>query len=275
MKLQIISDLHFEWLSPKEIYIEIKKIAAHQSDNDKADVLIIAGDLCSYRNIWWILNEFSKYYEHVVYVNGNHELYGTHIDVVREQRNRKDDHKINDNVHWLDNTKVVLNGFEFIGCTLWFPDLPGNRELSRRWSDFKAILNFRDYVYKENTISQEFLKQNMNENSIVVTHYLPSWKSVHKKYEGDPYNVFFVCGMEELIKEKNPSIVFHGHTHEHFEYLINKTQIISNPKGYPNEATEKPFDYFKTVEIFKEENTNKEDDKSYKFNIPGLDRFED
>jgi 3',5'-cyclic AMP phosphodiesterase CpdA len=129
MKLQIISDLHFEWLSPKEIYNEIAKIALRQGvpinpilfekedawkklwekeqgelNGDKradkrADVLVIAGDLCSYRNIWWILNEFSKYYEHVIYVNGNHELYGTHIDVVREQRNRQDDHKINDNVH--------------------------------------------------------------------------------------------------------------------------------------------------------------------------------
>jgi Icc-related predicted phosphoesterase len=176
----------------------------------------------------------------------------------------------------LDNTKITLNisgeNFEFIGCTLWFPNLPGNLELSRGWNDFKSIQNFRDYVYKENAISQEFLKQNINENSIVVTHYLPSEKSVHAKYKGDDYNVFFVCDMEDLIKEKNPKLHIFGHTHEKMDYIINKTRLVSNAKGYPNENTAEPFDYFKiveikTTEVLKSDETEKLKEDDYKFSI--------
>ncbi len=270
LKLQLISDLHFEWLSNKEVYNEIRKITSHQSTSEKVNFLVIAGDLCNYRNIWWILNEFAKYYEHVFYVNGNHELYGSHIDIVREQKTRKDDHKISDNVHWLDNGKILLRNLgydshlEILGCTLWFPDLPGNLEKSRIWSDFKSILNFRDYVYKENEISQKFLCENVSENSIVVTHYLPTYQSVHKKYEGNPFNVFFVCDLSNLIKEKKPKLWLFGHTHEKFDYILGNTRLISNPKAYPGENTEKPFDYFKIIEL---EENSKPSGKCYNISI--------
>lgn len=255
MRLQLISDLHFEFMLTSQWLVEIEKISAKQKTAEKADCLVIAGDMCGCKNIALILNEFAKHYTHIIYVNGNHELYGHHIDQVRAQKQY-----ISENVHWLDNSKVILpdsdREVEFVGCTLWFPNKRGLEGLTYGWSDFTHISNFREYVYKENAESQKFLNENVTSSSIVVTHYLPTKQSIHPKFLARPYsdyNGFFVCDMEDLIRSKKPRYFLSGHTHEKFDYWFDGieggTKIITNPKGYLGEITEKPFDYWKMIEI--------------------------
>lgn len=253
MKIQLISDLHFEFMADRHIYDEINKITAKQKTAEKADILAICGDLCTRKQIVWILNEFAKHYDHVLYVNGNHELYGAHIDQIRAIRTSG---KLSENIHWLDNSKVTILGQEFVGCTLWFPELEGNLGYSLRWPDFMSILNFKDYVYKENEISQKFLNDNVSSKSVVLTHYLPTYQSVHRRYLVKPYsnyNRFFVCDMDELIRKKIPQYWLFGHTHEHFDYwfdgIENETRMVSNPKGYLGEEVEVPFEYCKVIKI--------------------------
>lgn len=129
MKIQIASDLHLECLAIKEQEPFCKKL---QSD---ADVLVLAGDICSRNKIVDTLKIFSGMYENIIYVNGNHELYGTHIDVIRNLRNY-----IPPNVHWLDNSEVTLNNQKFIGCTLWFRNTPENYKYEYGMND---LLNFK------------------------------------------------------------------------------------------------------------------------------------
>jgi len=236
MKIQIASDLHTEFIRPKEVEAFVKKL---QSD---AKVIVLAGDICSREKIIYTLHLFSEMYEHVVYVNGNHELYGTHIDKIREKKRY-----VPKNVHWLDNSVVEIDNQRFIGCTLWFRFDPMNQIYEKGMNDFYSILNFRDYVYKENETSVNYLTNNIQKNDIVVSHHLPSNKSVHPKYLGSPLNRFFVCEMDDVIEKTKPKYYLHGHTHEQMNYKLFNTQVIANPHGYPNETND--FVWNKIIEV--------------------------
>lgn len=110
-----------------------------------------------------------------------------------------------------------------------------------------SILNFRDYVYKENENSVKFLSENITKNSIVVTHHLPTYKSVHPKYHGSELNRFFVCEMDNIIEKNKPNYWLHGHSHENQDYRLFNSKVICNPYGYPGES--KDFISNKIIEV--------------------------
>jgi Icc-related predicted phosphoesterase len=78
--------------------------------------------------------------------------------------------------------------------------------------------------------------------SIVVTHRLPSAKSVAKRYESDPRNAAFASSFEDLIEKYQPALWIHGHTHEPSYYELFGTRVICNPRGYPREKRDGAFD---------------------------------
>lgn len=242
MKIQIASDLHFEF-GDKNYKSDIIK----QLSKANSDVLVLAGDITSRKEIFETLKEFSENFNSIVYVTGNHEHYGTHIDKIRDIRNDVLDSF--SNVHWLDNSTCEISGQRFIGCTLWFPYDSLNQLYERDMNDFRSILNFREWVYKENEQSVKYLNENITENDIVVTHHLPSNKCVHEKYKNSDLNRFFVCNVEKLILEKSPKHWIFGHTHEQLGFQINKTRLISNPLGYPDEhKSGEIFNFVKIIE---------------------------
>jgi Icc-related predicted phosphoesterase len=243
MKIQIASDLHFEF-GDKEYKLNIIK----QLKKANPDVLVLAGDITSRKEIYNTLHQFSDNFNSVVYVTGNHEHYGTHIDKIREIRNDVLDSF--SNVHWLDNSKCEIQEQRFVGCTLWFPYDRLNQLYEKNLNDFYSILNFREWVYKENLASVDYLDDTVTENDIVVTHHLPTNCSIHKNYQNDNLNRFFVCNMNDMIKNNKPKIIVHGHSHFQFDYIFHKTRIVANPLGYPEEnKSGEIFDFAKIIEI--------------------------
>ena len=243
MKIQIASDLHFEFGDK-----DYKKEIIQKLSKADSDVLVLAGDITSRKDIFETLKDFSNSFESIVYVTGNHEHYGTHIDKIREIRNDVLDSFFN--VHWLDNSKCEIKEQRFIGCTLWFPFDKLNQLYEKNLNDFYSIHNFREWVYKENLASVDYLEDTVCENDIVITHHLPTNCSIHRNHQNDNLNRFFVCNMNEMIKKNSPKIIFHGHTHYQFDYIFNKTRIISNPLGYPGEhKSGEKFDFAKIIEI--------------------------
>lgn len=243
LKIQIASDLHFEF-GDKEYKSNIIK---HLSKSN-SDVLVLAGDITCRKDIFETLKEFSNNFNSVVYVTGNHEHYGTHIDKIRDIRNNVLDSF--SNVYWLDNSTCEISGQRFIGCTLWFPYDKLNQLYEKNLNDFYSILNFREWVYKENENSVKYLSDHVTETDIVVTHHLPTNCSIHKNYQNDILNRFFVCNMNEMISKNAPKIAIHGHTHHQFDYVFHKTRIIANPLGYPEEhKSGEIFDFAKIIEI--------------------------
>jgi len=78
----------------------------------------------------------------------------------------------------------------------------------------------------------------VNENDVVVTHYLPSQRSVSVAWRGSVINPFFVCDMDRFIQVVQPKLWLHGHTHTSCNYEIGKTRIVCNPFGYPDDLNE-------------------------------------
>jgi Icc-related predicted phosphoesterase len=75
--------------------------------------------------------------------------------------------------------------------------------------------------------------------TVVVTHHLPSSKSIAPQYKGDPLNPCFASDLDSIFETYQPEAWIHGHTHSSFDYTSGKTRVVCNPRGYaetPNPA---------------------------------------
>lgn len=241
MKIRVISDLHLEIARKKFKFIP-------------CDVIILAGDIVSGRKrnlLPWLIKSLRQDTNiPVLYVMGNHEYYGGVIPfVVSQTKALLAQYKI-DNVHILDNNICEINGINFIGSTLW-----SNFSMIERmnislnnfceWIEYE-INDFRTILYSPNVTlaakdiinfnmkARDFIKDNTHKTSVVITHFCPSEKSIHSKYANDPINPYYVNSCEDLMTSNIP-LWIHGHTHTSFDYQINSTRIICNPRGYKDE----------------------------------------
>jgi len=137
-------------------------------------------------------------------------------------------------LHWLENRKITIDGVSFVGATLWFEESEAAKTNRFLMNDFRMIDHFEPYVYHKSDESARFIENNTTSNDIVITHHLPSNKSVHSIYKNSALNVYFVRDMEEVIIRNQPKIWIHGHTHIPTDYNIGNTRIICNPLGYAN-----------------------------------------
>lgn len=232
MRVLIVSDLHFEFHRD-----DGKSLTASLPD---ADVLVCAGDLSSSKGLGNAVKTLCGRYKDVVFVAGNHEFYGGRIPVVRSHLTRLA--QDNPGFHYLQNSIVELGGIPFVGTTLWFRHFDHIESMYHTMNDFSVIKDPVPRIYEENEEALTFLAENMSAESFVVTHYLPSQRSVSPRYLTSPLNCFFVCDIEDLIRERQPKYFVHGHTHDSAAYRIGETQVICNPFGYVRHETNPNFD---------------------------------
>ena len=96
-----------------------------------------------------------------------------------------------------------------------------------------------DWVYAENAEGLALLVQAAGVADVVVTHHLPSQRSVAPRLEGSQLNAFFVCDCERIIEEGGPGFWIHGHTHTVCDYQLGETRVprvLCNPFGYRGEG---------------------------------------
>lgn len=231
MKIALASDLHFEF--HEDGGAELAKCLP------AADVLVCAGDLttilCGFDRS---VHALCRRYEHVVFVAGNHEFY--HSSIVNVRGALADLTLMHSNFHFLDNSTCLIAGQRFVGSTMWFPRQTGIETLHRYLNDFELIQD-ADRIYEENTRAQDFLAREVSRDDVVVTHHLPSYRSVHPRYAGDPINCFFVCEQDALIERAQPRYWLHGHTHSSCRYSIGRTEVVCNPFGYFGHAVNQEF----------------------------------
>lgn len=220
MKAYICSDLHCEFHEDGGRKLIVKVLP-------EADIAIVAGDLAVADGLGPALKLLADKYRQVVYVAGNHDYYNFSLEGVEAIR-----HSLNlPNVHWLEDEVTQIEGLRFVGCTLWFGW--HRTELEQQISDFQVIAGFRGWVHEKNRRSMEFLRDNVTADSVVVTHHLPSGRSIVPRYQGSPLNCFFACPeAEEILLKKAPRLWIHGHTHDSVDYRLGQTRVICNPFGY-------------------------------------------
>lgn len=233
LTLQEMSDLHFE------LYPDNGKLFVDSLDPSGVDVLALVGDILStrfYTQTRDRLKQLADKYKRILLVPGNHEYWG----MSREETLNVLSNAVAGlhNVTLLNNQVVTIEGRRFLGGTMWFPKWsPLHDFAASQLPDFKEIADFKDWVVDENKKFQLFAKKNLKKGDVVLTHYLPSMKSVAAKYKGSALNAFFVSEMDQLIQDRKPSLWIHGHTHFSFDYQISNTRVVCNPRGtawYPN-----------------------------------------
>lgn len=184
----------------------------------------------------------------VIYVHGNHEFYaGSRWSVDTAMRKAT---SRNANLVWLEKGVYSDGGVRILGCPLWFPSTELSRRMAGVWSDFHYIRGFSNWVYDQHMACVSFLRREMGPGDVVVTHYLPSWRSVHPRYAATDTNCFYVSDVESLIVERQPSLWIHGHTHESADYIVGRTRVLCNPFGYARMNMVNPrFDDSLTVDV--------------------------
>ncbi len=205
-----------------------------------ADAVILAGDIARPEaSAAWAAG-FGK---PVLYVPGNHEFYGGSLaGTVSELRRLC----AGSPVHVLDNDELLLGGVRFLGSTLWsdfrlLGDGAGRaqamREASRLIRDFARIEAFtpedsatlfaRNAAWLERKLAEPHAGP-----TVVVTHHAPSRRSIHPRFAGSLLNACFVSDAEHLLEGSRCQLWVHGHTHDSFDYRVNGTRVVCNPRGY-------------------------------------------
>lgn len=231
MKILVLSDLHLEFSNFIAAQVQV-------------DVVVLAGDIHkSNLGIYWARETWPD--KPIVYVAGNHEFYkGDRLKVIESLRFAAQEQ----NVHFLDNDEVVINGVRFLGCTLWTDfnlfGISWQKEClslaKERLSDFSLIeengFNFtpEDSLRLNNQsttwLTRKLIGESFDGKTVVVTHHCPSWQSVAPKYQSDLLSACFASRLEDLMG--NSELWIHGHTHENFDYELNGTRVVCNPRGY-------------------------------------------
>lgn len=237
MKLWVMSDLHFEFHDDRGVKW-LKDLP-----EPEYDAVAISGDLCDSRNLVHSLELVSDRFKDVYYVPGNHECYGSWINVTLATAKAME--KQLHNLRVLDCERDGI----MAGATLWFP-YTYREPLENEWcmNDFDEIRNLRKDVGYQNLRARDFLGSSGNLN-VVMTHHLPGVSCVHPKYKHDALNDFYVGAVEDLLKFKKPKVWLHGHTHESMDHKVDETRVVCNPFGYMNKDVNPNFKPDLVIEV--------------------------
>lgn len=246
MKIQIMSDLHLECedLHPQET---------------NAKLIVLAGDIGKgIAGLAWARCKFP--HQQIIYVPGNHEFYGKQrLDTLARMRIEARDLGI----HLLDNDEVMIDGVRFLGSTMWTSfQLFGMERMKECMSE--ALVGLNDFrvihegskghfspshsvqLHIESVVwLAEKLKTKVDGGTVVVTHHLPSMRSVSERYKKEVLAACFASEVDHLVPQAD--LWIHGHTHDSFNYTLDGTPVICNPKGYGQEN--RKFDSGLTIDF--------------------------
>ena len=251
MRIAVLSDLHLEFIDfdpPAELHA--------------ADVVVLAGDIHNgVAALHWARERFPD--QTIVQVAGNHEFFGacwhSLVAQMRDVARRLD-------IRLLENEAVVCDGVQFLGATLWtdyalftvasrpvqMHPTTAMAMMQRRMLDYSHI-RWRDdggggddamavgerLLTPSDTVaihrsSRAWLAGELARPfagpRVVVTHHLPSWRSVAPRFLRAPSNAAFASDLDALFDPV--TLWIHGHTHHSFDYQAGRTRIVANPRGY-------------------------------------------
>lgn len=248
MKILLLSDLHTEFTNN-----------THPTPQVDCDVIVLAGDIGVGLNGIKLANKWHKELSiPIVIINGNHEYYDNgygayfgmgELNLFQEMQLRQLS-LCNENVHFLENASVIIDGVRFLGCTLW-TDFRTDKNLTQEQEMYQAKHFLNDYracYYKlgklltpQNTLeihkkSKKWLNKELKKpfygKTVVVTHHSPIINDFYADKNGS-----FCNRMDNFIKKHSESIDLwgFGHTHHNVNIDIHGVHVVSNKYGYPNE----------------------------------------
>lgn len=208
IKFQYFSDLHLER------YLSIPKI------EQVADNLILAGDI-GHPNTE-IYNEFfyscSKKYKKIYVVLGNHEINWMNKNKIKFKDFPEKNIQLLNNDYVITEEKILL-----AGSILWTSEVNKNENM-------KSINFFKNIITNE---------ENLPTKKIFISHYLPSFQLIVKKYQNYTTKNRYANNLEYLMNHSpngSPQIWICGHSHSVVKKQIHHTMCHINTFGqkYPS-----------------------------------------
>lgn len=274
MKIAIASDIHLEF-------------SGRDFELPEADVLLLAGDICVLSHLEksfmytpegertrQFFIDVSKKYKNIIYIGGNHELYGGIIgfpstDIVRKFL----EELCITNIEYIISGSRVIGDVLFIAATMWTDFNKGNPSIMNvaqyGMNDYRRIMiadksigSGVRYITAADILDvnsihtkniQKTLKYNEDKGIIdkvvVMTHHAPNVKSAGANKPSELDYAYCCSNLDDLIMD-NPQIKYwiHGHVHTRHEYKIGETTVISNCRGYVGYEDTKSFE-IKVIEI--------------------------
>jgi predicted phosphodiesterase len=243
IKIQVISDIHLEF--QKALPKIFKQKFTQKPQFVKAPYLFLAGDI-GYpkldRGIWLqFINFCEQYYDKIFYVSGNHEAYNSEyyetIDTIKEV------FKSRPKFVYLERGVISqLGPYKVVGCTLWSDvNQPGFTSLNDG-TNIKIKKNGENHNLSQQDIlefhkkDKEWLESQVDSNTIVMTHHLPSYDLINSQYIQPKYkdlNTGFASELDSILLKSKAWI--YGHTHIGGIKDLYGTICICNPFGYPDD----------------------------------------
>lgn len=251
MKIHVLSDLH----------LEVSKWQAPETD---ADVIVLAGDIGRHTHgLGWAAEQPAFAGKLVIYIPGNHEFYEAELIGLRQQLYAKAEtlRAAGHRIHVLDCNTLEFAGVRFLGATLWtdyrlfgdgeawtFAMQQARLGMTDHFAIFYADQGKRrgrfflpEHAYRRHMEARRWLARELAQpfagKTVVVTHHLPSAKSVAERFGADPLSAAFASNMEDLTA--GADLWIHGHTHDNFDYLLGNCRVVCNPRGYVSERYER------------------------------------
>ncbi len=240
MLIRLNSDLHLEFGYDYEVMVP-------PMPEDLNTTLVVPGDIhVGSQACDEFLPHMCSRFDNVIYLLGNHEFYHHDLtEVAASIREEMGDFK---NFHFLDDDTTIIHGTRFIGSTLWTDVAKGNPTsmvtIGRCMMDYECIKKAGVRLKVTDTIecheeALEFIEGELEQQhtgpTVMVTHHMPSFNSVHPMYRtthAAPLNPGFYSSLDHLMEFYDIDYWLHGHTHQSVEYEVGGCKVRMNPRGY-------------------------------------------
>lgn len=254
MKIQYASDLHLEF-GMNSRYMQVYGLA------EGGDILLLAGDIGYLENRRIEHDPFfdwcSRHYLETVIVPGNHEYYRDpvarvgHQDGIAVEKTLLDyEHKVRQNVRYLNNRSIVIDDVEVFATTLW-SIVPQTDWLTveNGMNDCHQILydghhlRASDFLVLHEICKAWLagaLEKSTAKKKVALTHHCPSRDHTFSRYEptGGLSSAFLV-DMHDFIAAHDIDVWLYGHTHFNGgsgtvipSRNPNGTRLLCNQLGY-------------------------------------------
>lgn len=255
MNISYINDLHIDfWVKWNQSQQKYKariqafiELLIAKSDLNYKEVLIIAGDISHFNFVTkWVLEVFSKHFEKVFVVSGNHDYYL----LSKNQKSKYDGSSMNrikelkDMIDTLSNVTYfhskysiryeVYKGITFAGITMTsLPETDKEKHFYRNvMNDSKYITESPDSLNRIDLIEYKVIIGNIKPD-VFISHYPLIMTGSQKRYLNDGSIGSYLC----RVGEHAAPINFFGHVHENnMKYKVGENIHFTNALGYPNEG---------------------------------------
>jgi Icc-related predicted phosphoesterase len=262
IQVQVLSDLH------GEMYPEC--MPAPEDLRTDADIVVVAGDTHRAGTVIGAVARMFPEQPVVVTVAGNHENYRTGMTLgegisVMRQAAAVETALSGRTVAFMEDEEKIIDvrgtAVRVLGCTLWTDFNLYGDELKGRlageigcndhryiigspaWNGHRlALFADEDHpgitsaeIIERHNASRRFLEATLARShsgpTIVVTHHLPSLRSIAPRYKGVQMNSVFASNLDDLVNS-GAALWIHGHTHTSRCWRSSHgTLVVCNPAG--------------------------------------------